>query len=304
MKLLLEEDIFDDRLIHNDDGVPGDEGVSEETKSFEKSAIKQLKVAEKEIDAINDFEVKDNNKLPKSNVKLKLSEDFTDSFEVGDHVLITVDGNRTGVISRVVSPDVYEVEVDSTEVLPARVDTYYGSDLERNSNEVYEDFGTGDSWYVEFTLEGKTRWSTAKGSNEDEIIQLVKYNYPEAEIIHVSKLNNKLDKQTNEDLVVVDDQQVNPQQDETPVETEVDNTSLISSLIQHEWESIDTYNGALMWAEHINEEVKQLIKEFTDNTYVHIGLLESSLKNIGKSSDNIDIARQNSEASLPDLEII
>lgn len=76
-------------------------------------------------------------------------------------------------------------------------------------------------------------------------------------------------------------------------------SSLVSTLIKHEWESIDLYNSMLLsFRQANNKEAEEILNEIISEDYVHVGQLEKLAQMINPLVNNIDLGQQETESQV------
>lgn len=76
-------------------------------------------------------------------------------------------------------------------------------------------------------------------------------------------------------------------------------TSLVSTLIKHEWESIDLYNSILLtFRQANNQEAEEILNEIINDDYVHVGQLEKLAQLINPLVNNIELGQQETESQV------
>lgn len=78
-------------------------------------------------------------------------------------------------------------------------------------------------------------------------------------------------------------------QDEPKI-TDLGASSLLSSMIKSEWDSVDLFGSILATLEEngTDEEIVQIVSDIVSNHYVHIGQLEKALQLVNDHVDYID----------------
>ena len=70
-------------------------------------------------------------------------------------------------------------------------------------------------------------------------------------------------------------------------------SSIVSDLIQKEWEAVDVINGYMIVAQEVNNEgINELLDLMLDDHYTHIGQLEGLLQNEVPQVEEIDNAKE------------
>ena len=76
-------------------------------------------------------------------------------------------------------------------------------------------------------------------------------------------------------------------------------TSLVSTLIKHEWESIDLYNSILLtFRQANNQEAEEILNNIINDDYVHVGQLEKLAQLINPLANNIELGQQETESQV------
>ena len=76
-------------------------------------------------------------------------------------------------------------------------------------------------------------------------------------------------------------------------------TSLVSTLIKHEWESIDLYNSILLtFRQANNQEAEEILNNIINDDYVHVGQLEKLAQLINPLVNNIELGQQETESQV------
>ena len=73
-------------------------------------------------------------------------------------------------------------------------------------------------------------------------------------------------------------------------------SSIVSDLIQKEWESVDVVNGYMMVAQEVNSpELMNILNMMLDDKYTQIGQLEGLIQDVVPEAEQIDNAKDDSE---------
>ena len=76
-------------------------------------------------------------------------------------------------------------------------------------------------------------------------------------------------------------------------------TSLVSTLIKHEWEAIDLYNSILLtFRQANNQEAEEILNNIINDDYVHVGQLEKLAQLINPLANNIELGQQETESQV------
>ena len=79
-------------------------------------------------------------------------------------------------------------------------------------------------------------------------------------------------------------------------------TSLVSTLIKHEWESIDLYNSILLtFRQANNQEAEEILNNIINDDYVHVGQLEKLAQLINPLVNNIELGQQETESQVGEV---
>ena len=81
---------------------------------------------------------------------------------------------------------------------------------------------------------------------------------------------------------------------EEPKITDLGISSLLSSMIKSEWDSVDLFSSILatLEEEDCDQDILTIVSDIVSNHYIHIGQLERALQLVNDHVDNIEDGKE------------